>query len=152
MKLKTQTIIIAIVAILAYVKRKAILALFSGKPNWIVIAEAEKGQKEAVGGKHNARILEYHAATSGKASSDEVAWCSSFVNWVMEKAGKGKTGSALAVSWAKYGKKLEQPCYGCIAVMSYGNGFGHVGFVVGKKGAKLLFLGGNQSDTRTLSD
>jgi uncharacterized protein (TIGR02594 family) len=148
--LTTQNIVIAIVVILAYVKRKAILALITGKPNWIVIAEAEKGTDEIVGSQHNPRVVEYHS-TTGKWDNDEVAWCSSFVNWVMIKAGHKPTGSAQAISWAKWGKKLDRPAYGAIAVFSYGGGKGHVGFVIGKKGDKLLILGGNQSNTVKVS-
>ena len=120
------------------------------KPNWISIAEGEIGQKEKAGAQHNPRIIEYHATTGG-FKDDETAWCSSFVNWVMKKAGQGGTNSAGAVSWARWGKKVEQPAYGAIAVIDWdgpGPGWkGHVGFVVGKQGSSVLLLGGNQSNS-----
>lgn len=115
------------------------------KPNWVSIAESEIGVKEVVGKQHNPRVLEYHA-TTGKFSDDETPWCASFVNWVMQKAGQGGTGSAVALSWKKYGKNLGKPAYGSIAVFSWGGGKGHVGFVVGKQGSNILVLGGNQSN------
>lgn len=120
------------------------------KPSWISIAEGEIGQKEIKGAKHNKRVLEYHS-TTGKFGTDEVPWCASFANWVMGKAGKGGTGSALAMSFKNYGKKLKKPAYGSLAVFSYGGGKGHVGFVVGKQGSRLLVLGGNQSDSVKIS-
>ena len=93
--------------------------------------------------------MEYHA-TTGITNNDETPWCSSFVNWVMLKAGQGGTKSAMAISWRKYGKKVSKPAYGAIAVIDWdgpGPGWkGHVGFVVGKQGDKLLILGGNQSN------
>ncbi len=116
------------------------------KPNWVRIAEGEIGQKEIKGAQHNPRIVEYHGTTTGKFKDDETPWCSSFVNWVMQKAGQGGTNSAQAISWARWGKKVDKPAYGAIAVISYGGGKGHVGFVVGKQGSSLLLLGGNQSD------
>jgi len=67
------------------------------EPEWLVIARGEIGQKEIKGGKHNPRILEYHATTTRKATTDEVSWCSSFVNWCMTQAGYEGTNSA----WAK---------------------------------------------------
>lgn len=119
------------------------------KPNWIKIAEGEKGVKENTSKrKHNPRVLEYHASVKGNIKDDETPWCSSFVNWVMKKAGKGGTNSAMAISWKKYGKNVGKPAYGAIAVIDWdgpGPGWkGHVGFVVGKKGNNVLLLGGNQ--------
>jgi uncharacterized protein (TIGR02594 family) len=116
------------------------------KPKWIEIAEKEIGQKEIKGGdKDNPRIIEYHSTTTLKAKHDEVYWCSAFVNWVMTQAGYKGTNSAVAKSWKNWGKNVNKPIYGAIAVFDFGNS-GHVGFVVEKKGKKLLILGGNQSD------
>ena len=118
-------------------------------PRWITIARAEIGTKEIKGSQHNPRVVEYHD-TTGKFGNDETAWCSSFVNWVMTKAGHTGTNSALATSWSKWGKKVDKPAYGAIAVIDWdgpGPGWqGHVGFVVGKVGGSIQLLGGNQSD------
>ena len=48
-------------------------------------------------------------APRGKFNDDETAWCSSFVNWVMEKSGNTGTDSALALSWKNYGTKSDGP-------------------------------------------
>lgn len=120
------------------------------KPPWIPIAEAELGQKEDKSKtKHNKRVLEYHETTTLRATTDETPWCSSFVNWVMTQAGYKGTNSALAISWAKWGKKVTKPAYGAIAVFHWNptvNKKGHVGFVVGKEGSRIQVLGGNQKD------
>lgn len=117
----------------------------SKEPPWMKIAWKEIGQKETPGLKaHNARILEYHATTTMKASNDEVAWCSSFVNWVMEQAGYKGTKSAQARDWAKWGKTCQEPLLGSICVIEYGGLKGHVGFVAGKNAKGILLLGGNQ--------
>jgi len=62
------------------------------------IARAEIGTKEMQGKTANPRILEYHQTTKLKALSDEVAWCSAFVNWVLKQAGIEGTDSSLARS------------------------------------------------------
>ncbi len=114
-------------------------------PSWITVAEGELGTAEIAGARHNPRVIEYHATTGG-FSDDETPWCASFVNWVLQRSGQGGTGSAAAMSFQNYGTQLDRPAYGCIAVFSYGGGKGHVGFVVGKQGDRLLVLGGNQGD------
>lgn len=116
-----------------------------GTPAWISVAQAEVGTQELAGSRHNPRIIEYHA-TTGRFSDDETPWCASFVNWVLRQAGQTGTGSAAAMSFASYGTRLDGPAYGSIAVISYGGGKGHVGFVVGRQGDRLLILGGNQSN------
>lgn len=47
---------------------------------WMAIAEAELGTAEVAGTARNQRIIAYHSATSLEAKSDELPWCSSFVN------------------------------------------------------------------------
>ncbi len=115
---------------------------------WMEIAAKEAGVSEVKGITHNPRILEYHATCGVKTATDELPWCSAFVNWVMTKAGFKGTNSAQAVSWAKWqgGQLFKDPCYGAIGVIHWGGGKGHVGFVIGKKGNKVAMLGGNQSD------
>jgi uncharacterized protein (TIGR02594 family) len=121
----------------------------SDDPPWLVIAKQEKGVKEdSRAGKDNPRVIEYHQTCSLKASHDETAWCSAFVNWCMIQAGQPSTNSARAIDWKNEwsaGKDLGRPAYGSIGVIKWGSGTaGHVGFIVGKKGSDLVFLGGNQ--------
>ena len=51
---------------------------------WLVIARKELGVNETDNPK---RVVEYHQATSLKAQTPKVAWCSSFACWCMEKSG-----------------------------------------------------------------
>ena len=121
--------------------------LFTELPHWLVIAYDELDTEEIGGAKANPRIIEYHAATTLRAKSDEVPWCSSFVNWCMKEAGQRTTRSAAARSWAKYGKAcgLEK---GAVIVVSRGTNpaHGHVGFVWRADGPWVWILGGNQGN------
>jgi len=121
------------------------------EPPWLSVARAEIGTKEIKGAQHNPRIVEYLKATGNWWSTDETPWCSGFVNWVMKQAGFAGSGSAKAVSWLDWGKRIDQPVNGAIGVISYGGGKGHVGFVVGKQGNNILLLGGNQGDQVKIS-
>jgi uncharacterized protein (TIGR02594 family) len=112
---------------------------------WYEIARREIGTKELAGIADNPRIVEYHSTTTLRATDDEVPWCSSFVNWCVQKAGYLGTGSAAARSWASWGVKIEKPVKGCIVVMTRTGG-GHVGFYEGSDSSTVQVLGGNQDD------
>src|SRR5262245_6089821 len=103
---------------------------------------------------NNPRIIEYHAATSLKATADEVPWCSSFLCWALEQVGVKSTGSAAARSWLSWGTPCEaRP--GCVVVLlrkkrevgdkdSKSSGY-HCAFWVAEDEATVTLLGGNQS-------
>ena len=109
----------------------------------------EMNVKEIKGKNHNPRILQYHNATSLKASTDEVPWCSSFVNYIVQKSGDKGTESAMARSWEKWGKEIEKPVPGCIVVFSRGSDkrFGHVAIFCYETKKNIYVIGGNQSDS-----
>ncbi len=125
--------------------------------SWLDIAKAELGIHEnALPGHHTPRILEYHKTTTLKATTDETPWCSSFVNWVMTKAGRKGTNSAAARSWLDWGATLTTPVEGAVAVIKKKtvgsdsatgstSGF-HVAFFVSSNATHVRLLGGNQSD------
>jgi uncharacterized protein (TIGR02594 family) len=115
---------------------------------YLEIATQEIGQVEISGDADNPRILEYFQAVSYRAQHDEVAWCAAFVNWCLLKAGIKGTNSASAFSFMQWGVEVK-PCLGSIAVIDYGNGKGHVGFLVGWRGPSFVLLGGNQSNAVT---
>jgi uncharacterized protein (TIGR02594 family) len=119
-----------------------------GKPDFVVLAEGELGVKEKVGGEHP-RIIEYHKATTLKASEDEVAWCSSFMNWLMMKCGYERTHSAAARSWLSVGQKLKGFEKYSIVVFKRGNSSwqGHVAIAIEETAAGIRVLGGNQSNS-----
>lgn len=125
---------------------------------WMKIAVAELGvHEDSLPGKHTKRIIEYHKSTTYKAKEDEVAWCSSFVNWVLIQAGYSGTNSVAAKSWVDWGVEDKNPGKGTIIVIykkpkkgtnkATGSTSGyHVGFLISKSEKYIRILGGNQSD------
>jgi uncharacterized protein (TIGR02594 family) len=72
-------------------------------------------------------------------------WCARFMNFVLERLGLPGTESDLAKSFASYGKPLEKPKVGAIAVMNRKGG-GHVGVVSGfDKDGDPIIISGNYS-------
>ena len=117
-----------------------------GSTPWMTAATDQLGIKEIAGSKHNPSIIGYHATTGG-FKDDETPWCSSFVNWAIIQASIKGTNSARALSWNGWGQSLNTPAYGSIAIINYGKGKGHVGFVVGvNSSGSIILLGGNQSN------
>ena len=117
------------------------------------IAINELGVAEGAGkDNNNPRILEYHSVTTLNATTDEVPWCSSFVNWVVLKSGHEPTRSAMAASWRTWGHKLKRPIKGCIIGYIKDDGSGHVGFYVGGSEGYYRILGGNQHDAVSVSN
>lgn len=128
------------------------MSLIISLPSWIEVAEKEIGVKETPGSASTSRILEYAQATTLKATSDEVPWCSAFVNWVFSQVNITGTKSAMARSWLSWGTRLSLrfPPFGCIVILARGSSGlqGHVGFFAGVTSDGLIrVLGGNQHDS-----
>jgi uncharacterized protein (TIGR02594 family) len=128
-----------------------------GNAPWLDIAVAELGvHEDSTPGKHHARIIEYHATTTLRSTTDETPWCSSFVNWVMKQAGIRGTGNALAKSWLDWGTALATPRPGAVTVIkrktsgldsATGSSTGfHVAFLISATPGHIRLLGGNQGD------
>lgn len=126
--------------------------------SWMDIAVAEIGQSEIRGTQHNPRIIEYHATTGLGAQSDEIAWCSSFINWCLHQVGITGTNSAAAISWLRWGQSSTARA-GAVAVIynssarntSLSVSGNHVGFLVQESESHFRLLGGNQSNQVKIS-
>jgi uncharacterized protein (TIGR02594 family) len=121
------------------------------------IAFNELGTEEIVGEKHNPQILKYASDTKIKGvTTDEIPWCSTFVNWVAWKSGLQYSGKANARSWLNVGTKVTIPEPGDVVVFwreSRESWKGHVGIFIGisfdKK--RVYCLGGNQGNRVSVS-
>jgi uncharacterized protein (TIGR02594 family) len=68
------------------------------------------------------------------------------MNFVLERVGLPGTASDLAKSFASYGKPMQAPKVGAIAVMNRGKSGGHVGIVSGfDKDGDPIIVSGNHS-------
>ncbi len=120
--------------------------------NILKIATAEIGVKETPGKKATPRIIDYaHESGFTDYKSDEVAWCSIFLNWAAMKAGLGRSELGTARSWLNHGTAVENPEPGDIVVFwreSRDSWKGHVGIFMGfsKDHTRVYCLGGNQGD------
>jgi uncharacterized protein (TIGR02594 family) len=130
-----------------------------GDPDWLGLAFAERDAgvaEDLTMGESNPRINEYMKSAGG-SQTDEVPWCSAFVNFCVEKStGLQGTNNLAARSWLKWtnGKELHTATRGCIVVLKddpRGPEAGHVGFFVEEAGSMLRLLGGNQSNKVTIS-
>jgi len=132
--------------------------MVAGKEQWaacqklLFVARQELGIHEIKGPEAAERIVEYAKHTSLRASSDEVPWCSSFANFVVDTAGFKGTNSAAARPWVKWGKKLDKPIPGCIVVLDRKDAnnprAAHVTFFLNEERAHgtIRCIGGNQGD------
>jgi uncharacterized protein (TIGR02594 family) len=125
------------------------------KPNpvlWMELARKESGIAVIKGPKHEPQIIEYHATTDLKATTDEVAWCSSFVNWTLKQVNLEGTNSADSQSWvnSSWETAAKKDVYGAVYVLKHpGNQGGHVSFIIGKAmdRVKYVLFGGNQHNS-----
>ena len=78
----------------------------------------------------------------------EIPWCSCYMNKKIQDAGGKGTRSGMARSWMHWGNPSNGK-KGDIAVLSRGNGMGHVAMVVEicEENHTIKLLGGNQGNT-----
>ncbi len=121
------------------------------------IAFSELGTQEITGSEHNPEILKY-AAEAGIAgvTTDEIPWCSTFINWVAWKAGLQHSKKANARSWLNVGMKVSSPEPGDIVVFwreSPQSWKGHVAIFLGISTNKkrVYCIGGNQGNRVSVS-
>jgi len=137
---------------------EVVLPNLEGRAPWMELVWKEEARNLVETGS-NKEIQKFFDGTpyesqmkDGTKNETDIAWCAAFINWVMKHYGyEGVTtdkgyDAVRALKWATWaeGKDLGKPVYGAIAVKTRSGG-GHVGFVAGKKGDKVVILGGNQS-------
>lgn len=120
-----------------------------------VIAEAMRyfGIKEIKGRLHNSTIMSWAKDVGVEKiyTSDEVAWCGLFVAKVVLKAGFKPVDAPLwALNWNKFGTKQTTAMLGDVLVFKRDGG-GHVGFYVAEDASYYHVLGGNQSDSVSIT-
>jgi uncharacterized protein (TIGR02594 family) len=92
--------------------------------------------------------LRYRGATARQLGLPSQLWCADFMNFVLRKAGASGTHSRAARSFLKFGKKLDGPRVGAIAIFARGGpNNGHVGVVRGTDGdGNPIVVSGNHGN------
>lgn len=121
---------------------------------WIQEAQKYIGLKEFQTG-DNPKILQWAKLLGPpidtEYNADSIPWCGLFVAYVLSQVGIiGSDQPLWAKSWAAYGFKLLEPAFGCIIVFTRQGG-GHVGFYIGENSQYYFVLGGNQSDSVSIT-
>ncbi len=93
------------------------------------------------------RLKDYFNSTSHQTVNSN-AWCSAYVNYIMDRSGFYGTDSALARSWQTWGESTDSPQSGDICVAADGS---HVGFVI-KVDDELKMLSGNWGGAVKIDD
>jgi uncharacterized protein (TIGR02594 family) len=119
---------------------------------WLAVANGEMGEEEIAGPENNPRILDYIATVQSTRGiqDDEIDWASAFAEWSLNQVGIEGPQSMEPNAWLTWGRGIDTPEEGCIAVFSF-QGLGHVGFFVSEEGKSVNILGGNQSDVVKVS-
>ncbi|MCI0557475.1 MAG: TIGR02594 family protein [Nitrososphaera sp.] len=117
---------------------------------WLELARKELGTKEFPGAWNNPKVVSYFTDAVGIKRPDAIPWCAAFVGAMLTRAGKKSSGSLMARSYLKWGKKLTTPIPGAIVVFPRGKPpSGHTAIVERVTGKFVEVIGGNQSDAVT---
>jgi len=114
----------------------------------ILTAVGLYGTTEISGAQNNPKIVEFfHATGQRNINDDETHWCSAFIMYCAKMNGFAYPKNAVARSWMKVGKKVEQPRVGDLVVFGWGQSYhGHVAIYLGETDHGVICLGGNQGD------
>jgi len=93
--------------------------------------------------------LRWRGRNAGQIGLPAKLWCADFMNFVLRRAGGKGTQSRAARSFLDYGKKLDGPRVGAIAIFyRKGPNSGHVGVVRGTDGqGNPIVVSGNHGHT-----
>ncbi|HLF22809.1 MAG TPA: TIGR02594 family protein, partial [Burkholderiales bacterium] len=93
--------------------------------------------------------LRWRGRTAKQLGLPTQLWCADFMNFVIKRAGAKGTQSRAARSYLQYGKRLDGPRVGAIAILSRkGPQNGHVGIVRGTDGqGNPILVSGNHGPT-----
>jgi uncharacterized protein (TIGR02594 family) len=95
--------------------------------------------------------LRWRGRTAKQIGLPAQLWCADFMNFILRRSGGSGTHSRAARSFLQYGKKLDSPRVGAIAIMyRKGPNNGHVGIVRGTdgKGNPIIVSGNSGNQVR----
>jgi uncharacterized protein (TIGR02594 family) len=99
------------------------------------------------GGSWSPLVAEARRYLGTKPTKRRTLWCGAFMNMILKETGHRGSGSDMARSFARYGRRVSGPQVGAIAVMSRGSNGGHVGVVSGiAPSGDPIVISGNYND------
>ena len=108
------------------------------------------GLTEIPGEQNNPQILTFFQDIGHSwVQTEELAWCSAFINWVALKCGCERSFKLNARSWLDKGRPVDHPLLGHVVIFwreDPDSWKGHVGLYVGQDDKYIHCLGGNQSN------
>ncbi len=123
------------------------------EPVWMREARRVMGLKEIAGPKSDPTIIGWAKRLGGWIASyytdDDIPWCGlALAHWIsFTLPGEALPANYLAaLSWKKFGRGLETAARGAVLVFERPGG-GHVGLYVGEDTSHFHVLGGNQSNS-----
>lgn len=127
------------------------------EPVWMREARRYMGLREIAGPKSNPTILGWAARLGGWVASfykdDDTPWCGLAVGaWISVTLPREVLPSNPlgALNWSTFGKSLKAPSVGAILTFRRPGG-GHVGLYVGEDATHYHVLGGNQSNSVSIT-
>lgn len=121
------------------------------EPPWLAWGRAQKGIHER---RNASTVLSWLQEFASWVKSSSTAWCGAFMGMAIAQTLEDEpipSNPLGARNWLKFGRGMEEPAPGAIAVfwrVSPSDWRGHVGIVVGQdQRGNLMILGGNQGDT-----
>ncbi|WP_395541530.1 TIGR02594 family protein [Neotabrizicola sp. sgz301269] len=120
-------------------------------PNEQILEAAGRyvGLDEWPGAKSNPEVEALFTAAGYPGMTDDIPWCAAFVGAVLAEVGLVPSGSLMARSYATWGRKvsLAEAMPGDVVVFPRGAPpSGHVAFLVGFNGDRVIVRGGNQGN------
>lgn len=127
------------------------------EPAWMREARRFMGLKEIAGAKSNPTIISWAQKLSGWIKSfynnDDIPWCGLFIAHCFSETLPTEHLPANplgALNWSAFGKQLKTPVLGAVLTF-HRTGGGHVGMYVGEDSAAYHVLGGNQSNSVSIT-
>lgn len=120
-------------------------------PPWMAEMHRRMGLHEV---QHKARLIDFLKIGRSLGDPATLPWCGDAVESCIAKVLPGEplpTNPFWAQGWASFGIDVKAPLVGSIGVIRWSASSGHVGFVAGVDGGKVVLLGGNQSNAITLA-
>lgn len=132
-------------------------AYLKTEPKQIVEAFEHFGCKEGLAENNNPTIIKWAREVGGKVADvykqDSIPWCGLFAAVVIQRSRGAKEvvkDPLWALNWGTYGVKADKPSFGDVLVFIRKGG-GHVGFYIAEDASAYHVLGGNTSDSVSIT-